>query len=131
MDELYSEALLDRIKLLYRQKRVNSINNWAKLLDMHQSALDRMWKGQAKLNLEFVAKILELYPDVSAEWLLRDAPDRHDAITEKSIANEAILRNMKLDLEMAEKKLARQSEEINDLREIIQKKNKIIDEFIH
>lgn len=131
--ELYLDELRDRVKLLMVKKHVTSLNFWAEeqLEGMNQPTVHRIMTGKAKPSLEFIRSILDLYPEVSAEWLLRGNGTMHDATTEKSIDNEAILRNMKLDLETAEKKLARQSEEINDLREIIKKKNKIIDEFIH
>lgn len=130
--ELYLDELRDRVKLLMVKKHVTSLNFWAEeqLEGMNQPTVHRIMTGKAKPSLEFIRSILDLYPEVSAEWLLRGNGTMHDATTEKSIDNEAILRNMKLDLETAEKKLARQSEEINDLREIIKKKNKIIEEFI-
>ena len=134
--ELYLDELRDRVKLLMVKKHVTSVNYWADVQlksvnkRMNQPTVHRIMTGKAKPSLEFIRSILDLYPEVSAEWLLRGNGTMHDATTEKSIDNEAILRNMKLDLETAEKKLARQSEEINDLREIIKKKDEIIDEFI-
>jgi len=131
MDELYSDALLDRIKLLIVRKHVVSINNWAiKQLGMQQSTVDRILKKQARLNLEFIVKILELYPEVSAEWLLRGKGDMHDAVTEKSVNNEVAMRNMQIDFLRFQKRLKQYAQEINELECVIDEKNKIIDEFI-
>ena len=38
---------------------------------MNQPTLDRMLKGINALNLNCVTSILEVYPEVSAEWLIR------------------------------------------------------------
>lgn len=39
---------------------------------MNQPTLDRMLKGINALNLNCVSSILHTFPDVSAEWLMRE-----------------------------------------------------------
>ena len=72
-EEIFYDALRDRIKLLMVRKHVTSVNDWAiKQLGMNQPTVDRMIKGQAKPSLEFLRRILALYPDVSADWAFSD-----------------------------------------------------------
>ena len=49
---------------------------------MNQPTLDRMLKGINALNLNCVSSILQSFPDVSAEWLMRGSgPMLHSLVT--------------------------------------------------
>jgi transcriptional regulator with XRE-family HTH domain len=126
-EEIFYDALRDRIKLLMVRKHVTSVNDWAlNQLGMNQPTVDRMIKGQAKPSLEFLRRIMELYPDVSADWLLRGKEEAQ----ETSPTRELSIELLRMDLEAAENKIRWQSEEIDKLNDLIIRKNKIIDEFI-
>ena len=129
-EEIFYDELRNRIKLLMVRKHVTSVNDWAlKQLGMNQPTVDRMIKGQAKPSLEFLRRILALYPDVSADWLL-SGKEEADISHFTSTAN---LRNelMRMDLEAAEIKIKRQALEIGELSELVKRKNKIIAELSH
>jgi hypothetical protein len=69
---------------------------------------------------------MELYPEVSADWLLRGKEETQ----ETSPTRELSIELLRMDLEAAENKIRWQSEEIDKLNDLIIRKNKIIDEFI-
>lgn len=126
-EEIFYDALRDRIKLLMVRKHVVSVNDWAiKQLGMNQPTVDRMIKGQAKPSLEFLRRIMELYPDVSADWLLRGKEEAQETSPTRELGIELL----RMDLEAAENKIRWQSEEIHKLNDLIVRKNKIIDEFV-
>ena len=126
-EEIFYDELRNRIKLLMVRKHVTSVNDWAiKQLGMNQPTVDRMIKGQAKPSLEFLRRIMELYPDVSADWLLRGKEEAQ----ETSPTRELSIELLRMDLEAAENKIRWQSEEIHKLNDLIIRKNKIIDEFV-
>ena len=126
-EEIFYDALRDRIKLLMVRKHVTSVNDWAlNQLGMNQPTVDRMIKGQAKPSLEFLRRIMELYPEVSADWLLRGKEEAQEASPTRELSIELL----RMDLEAAENKIRWQSEEIDKLNDLIIRKNKIIDEFI-
>ena len=64
------ELVLQRIKKLIQAKS-NSVSGFAETIGVNQGTLNQYVKGDRKLSLSVVCKILESYPDVSAEWLLR------------------------------------------------------------
>ena len=51
-------------------------SNFSKLIGIHQVTLNNYILGKRKLSLEVIEAVLNTFPDVSAEWLLRgvDAP---------------------------------------------------------
>lgn len=120
--------ILDRIKIVMVRKHTGSVTAWSKVIDVKQQILDRTFKGMTKPSLDLVDKILAAYPEISAEWLLRGKGNMH-GIDDESADREAVLRSQQTDLEVLEKKLARQSEEIADLTTALKRKNEIIKEF--
>ena len=69
---------------------------------------------------------MELYPEVSADWLLRGKEEAQ----ETSPTRELSIELLRMYLEAAENKIRWQSEEIHKLNDLIIRKNKIIDEFV-
>lgn len=59
-----------RINEILSNKRV-SVNGLSKLVGMAQTTLNTQLRGERALSVFVVVKILEVYPDISAEWLLR------------------------------------------------------------
>lgn len=63
--------LLERIQILMVKKHVGSVTKWAKELGIPQPTLNKKIRGEENFNTDQLMKILDLYPDVSADWLLR------------------------------------------------------------
>jgi transcriptional regulator with XRE-family HTH domain len=60
----------DRIKLLIEAK-AKSERDFALRIGINQATLNYYTSGKRKLSLETIYAILDTFPDVSAEWLLR------------------------------------------------------------
>ena len=56
--------------LILDNKQV-SVNALSKLAEMSQTTLNTQLKGERALSANVVAKVLSIFPDVSAEWLMR------------------------------------------------------------
>lgn len=63
-------TIYQRIMLILDNKQV-SVNALSKLAEMSQTTLNTQLKGERALSANVVAKVLSVFPDVSAEWLLR------------------------------------------------------------
>ena len=48
-----------------------SVNALSKLVGMAQTTLNTQLRGERALSVFVVVKLLEVFPDISAEWLLR------------------------------------------------------------
>lgn len=59
-----------RIKEYLSTKRI-SVNSLSKALNLTQTTLSRQFNGSVTLSIEAVIALLEYFPDLSAEWLLR------------------------------------------------------------
>lgn len=62
--------------MIERIKQVKSYANlttraFALKLNLNQPSVDRMMKGVYAVNMNLVAAILEHFPEISAEWLMR------------------------------------------------------------
>lgn len=64
------ETIYQRIMLILDNKQV-SVNALSKLAEMSQTTLNTQLKGERALSANVVAKVLSIFPDVSAEWLMR------------------------------------------------------------
>lgn len=67
-------SVFQRIMLILEDKQV-SVNALSKLIEMSQTTLNTQLKGERALSANVVAKVLSVFPDVSAEWLLRGTGD--------------------------------------------------------
>ncbi len=67
----------DRIQLIMQSRQLTSAR-FADDLGVPRSTISHILSGRNKPSLEFVMKVLDSYPEVTAEWLLYgkgDAPD--------------------------------------------------------
>ena len=63
-------TIYQRIMLILDDKQV-SVNALSKLVEMSQTTLNTQLKGERALSANVVLKVLSVFPDVSAEWLMR------------------------------------------------------------
>ena len=63
-------TIYQRIMLILDDKQV-SVNALSKLVVMSQTTLNTQLKGERALSANVVAKVLSVFPDVSAEWVIR------------------------------------------------------------
>ena len=63
-------TIYQRIMLILDNKQV-SVNALSKLAEMSQTTLNTQLKGERALSANVVVKVLSIFPDVSAEWLMR------------------------------------------------------------
>ena len=63
-------TIYQRIALILDDKQV-SVNALSKLVEMPQTTLNTQLKGERALSANVVAKVLSVFPDVSAEWVIR------------------------------------------------------------
>lgn len=64
-------TIYQRIMLILDNKQV-SVNALSKLVGMSQTTLNTQLKGERALSANVVAKVLSVFPDVFAEWVMRD-----------------------------------------------------------
>ena len=72
----YADELLKRVQQV-KQKHRLSVSQIAKQAEMAKSTAQNQIHGKFKLDIDLVGAILELCPDVSAEWLMRSI-EQHD-----------------------------------------------------
>lgn len=63
-------TIYQRVKLVLEDKSI-SVNALSKQINVAQATLNPQLRGDRTLAANIVAKILDAFPDVSAEWLLR------------------------------------------------------------
>ncbi len=63
-------TIYQRIMLILEDKQL-SVNALSKLVEMSQTTLNTQLKGERALSANVVAKVLSVFPDVSAEWVMR------------------------------------------------------------
>lgn len=63
-------SLNQRVRVLVKNKHYNA-NSLAGALEMAAQTVFRYLNGENKMPLEFVERLLRLFPDVRAEWLMR------------------------------------------------------------
>lgn len=63
-------TIYQRITLILEDKQL-SVNALSKLVEMSQTTLNTQLKGERALSANVVAKVLSVFPDVSAEWVVR------------------------------------------------------------
>ena len=63
-------VVYQRVNEVLSNKQV-SVNALSKLAGMAQTTLNTQLRGERALSVLIVVKILEIFPDISAEWLLR------------------------------------------------------------
>ena len=63
-------TIYQRIMLILDDNQV-SVNALSKLVEMSKTTLNTQLKGERALSANVVLKVLSVFPDVSAEWLMR------------------------------------------------------------
>lgn len=63
-------TIYQRVKLVLENKSI-SVNALSKQINVAQATLNPQLRGDRTLAANIVAKILDAFPDVSAEWLMR------------------------------------------------------------
>ena len=63
-------TIYQRVKLVLENKSI-SVNALSKQISVAQATLNPQLRGDRTLAANIVAKILDAFPDVSAEWLMR------------------------------------------------------------
>ena len=63
-------SVSQRIKFFLKEQRL-SVNQLSKLLNLKQNTLNGQLNGTANLSINTITPLLEAFPDLSAEWLLR------------------------------------------------------------
>lgn len=64
------QTIYQRIMLVLEDKQV-TVNALSKTIEMAQTTLNTQLKGERALSANVVSKVLEAFPDVSAEWIMR------------------------------------------------------------
>lgn len=62
--------MVNRVKCLINEK-ARSVREFAEKIGVKQVTLNQQISGDRKLSLDIVFSILNSFPDISAEWLLR------------------------------------------------------------
>ena len=64
------EAIVERLKKIMEDKGLSS-SQMADTIGVQRSAISHIISGRNKPSLDFVLKVLEAFPDISSEWLLK------------------------------------------------------------
>ena len=74
--------MVNRVKCLIKEK-ARSVREFAEKIGVKQVTLNQQISGDRKLSLDIIFSILNSFPDISAEWLLRGKGNMYN--TENSI----------------------------------------------
>jgi transcriptional regulator with XRE-family HTH domain len=64
------DSLVERIEIILRSKNL-SPSKLADEIGVQRSGISHIMSGRNKPSLDFILKVLDTYPDISAGWLLR------------------------------------------------------------
>lgn len=64
------KAVVQRVKDYMKEQKV-SVRDLSKLVDMNENTLSCKISGVRAMDMLTICKILDAFPDLSAEWLLR------------------------------------------------------------
>lgn len=70
----YMEAITERLKKIMDDNGLSSAQ-MADRIGVQRSAISHILSGRNKPSLDFIIKVLESFPNVSSEWLLRGQND--------------------------------------------------------
>ena len=100
------DELVKRLNLYLKSKGI-SVNKFATIAGINQSGLRRTLLGLMKPSAEYLTAILDAFPELSAEWLMRG-------------------KGQMLNNDVSEDELAALAGVVSDLTETLKEKNKII-----
>lgn len=107
-------TVAERIKEFLKFKGI-SVNSFSRKLVMSQTTLNRQFNGTVTLSVETVKAVLDYFPDMSAEWLMRGIGQmiKSDSMSERELevvcieqSKEIVRLKMKIQELEGEKKLA-------------------------
>lgn len=64
------EDINERLKMLLVIVGEGNVMKWSKRIGMNQSTLNKRIRGEQKLSVEQVQKILQAHENISAEWFV-------------------------------------------------------------
>lgn len=67
---MIEKKVYERIQRMLKNKRISG-NELAKIIGISSTSVYNYLSGEVRAPLSFVSMILESFPDLSAEWLLR------------------------------------------------------------
>ncbi len=79
-------SLRQHIKELLHSKKV-SINSFAKTTGVSQATINGQMNGDVKISASLICLVLNTFPDVSAEWLLRGEGEMYKSGSKDIVIN--------------------------------------------
>ena len=86
-------TIYQRIMAILEDKQL-SVNAFSKMVNMSQTTLNTQLKGERTLSANVVAKVLETFPEVSSEWVMRGEVSMYRKEESAGGVEEAISTNM-------------------------------------
>ena len=86
-------TIYQRIMAILEDKQL-SVNAFSKMVNMSQTTLNTQLKGERTLSANVVAKVLETFPEVSSEWVMRGVGSMYRKEESAGGVEEAISTNM-------------------------------------
>ena len=86
-------TIYQRIMSILEDKQL-SVNAFSKMVNMSQTTLNTQLKGERTLSANVVAKVLETFPEVSSEWVMRGVGSMYRKEESAGGVEEAICTNM-------------------------------------
>lgn len=86
-------TIYQRIMSILEDKQL-SVNALSKMVNMSQTTLNTQLKGERTLSANVVAKVLETFPEVSSEWVMRGVGSMYRNEESAGGVEEAISTNM-------------------------------------
>jgi hypothetical protein len=115
------ESVLERINHLIDDCG-ESKNALANKCDMAPQTFGRYVNGDNKITVSLVSSLLEVFPDLSAEWLLRGEGDMYKKTTELPPVDVSSEESIEHSAEVA--RLVREKNELIDANEELREENK-------
>lgn len=86
-------TIYQRIMAILEDKQL-SVNAFSKMVNMSQTTLNTQLKGERTLSANVVAKVLETFPEVSSEWVMRGVGSMYRKEESAGGVEESISTNM-------------------------------------
>lgn len=86
-------TIYQRIMSILEDKQL-SVNALSKMVNMSQTTLNTQLKGERTLSANVVAKVLDTFPEVSSEWVMRGEGSMYRKEESAGGVEEAISTNM-------------------------------------
>lgn len=99
--EYNNNEILARVKQIQISKS-KSVAHFSRLLDMRQVRVNNHLNGTSDVSTEMLFKILEVFPDISAEWLMRGVGDMYSLNSLESVASMYSKENERLQFRIKE-----------------------------